>query len=248
MEQKVLAKVGDKEITMSDVTALINSLDPNTRQQFNSEEGTKRIVEELVNQELFYQDAIKSGIEKDEEFQKQFEKVKADLLKQYYVSKLMSKAAVDDTEIFNFYGTNREMFVDKEEVRARHILVSTEDEANKIVDEINGGLAFEEAAKKYSSCPSSQEGGDLGFFSAGQMVPEFEKIAFSLNPGQMSAPVKTQFGYHIILSEEKKPAGIMPYDKAKEIIRQHLSGQRQQDIYYTKVNQLKRIYNVTMNV
>jgi len=248
MEQKVLAKVGDKEITMSDVTFLINSLDPNTRQQFNSEEGTKRVVEELVNQELFYQDAIKSGMDKEEEFQKQIEKVKADILKQYYVSKLMSKTTVDDTEIFNFYGANREMFVDKEEVKAKHILVSSEEEANKIVDEINGGLAFEEAAKKYSTCPSSQEGGDLGFFSAGQMVPEFEKVAFSQKSGEMSAPVKTQFGYHIILTEEKKPAGIMPYDKAKELIRQHLSGQRQQDVYYTKVNQLKRIYNVTMNV
>lgn len=170
------------------------------------------------------------------------------MLKQYYVSKLLAKAEVDDTEIFNFYGANREMFVDKEELRARHILVSTEEEANKIVVEINAGLPFEDAAKKYSSCPSSQEGGNLGFFSEGQMVPEFEKVAFSLKLGEMSAPVKTQFGYHVILAEEKKPAGIMPYDKAKELIRQHLGGQRQQDIYFGKVNQLKKVYDVTINV
>jgi len=248
MEQKILAKVGDREITMSDVEFVINNLDPNTRQQFHSEEGTKRVVEELVNQELFYLDAVKNNVDKEEEFLKQYEKVKADLLKQYYVTKLLAKADIDDTEIFNFYGANREMFVDKEELRARHILVSTEEEANKIVVEISGGLPFEEAAKKYSSCPSSQQGGDLGFFSVGQMVPEFDKVAFSLKSGEMSAPVKTQFGYHVILAEEKKPAGIMPYDKAKELIRQHLGGQRQQDIYFGKVNQLKKIYDVTINV
>jgi Parvulin-like peptidyl-prolyl isomerase len=248
MENKVLAKVGDTEITQTDVQFVINNLDPNTRQQFNSEDGQKRVVEELVNQELFYLDAMKNGIDNDEDFVKQLEKAKADLLKQYYITKLLSKADVDDVEIFNFYGQNREMFVDKEEVRARHILVSTEEEANKVVSEINSGLSFADAAKKYSSCPSSQEGGDLGFFSAGQMVPEFEKAAFSLKTGEMSAPVKTQFGYHIILTEEKKPAGIMPYDKAKEMIRQHLSGQRQQDIYYRKIDQLKKQYKVTINV
>lgn len=248
MEKKILAKVGDREITMNDVEFVINNLDPNTRQQFNSEEGQKRVVGELVNQELFYLDAIKSGIDKDEEFEKQMEKAKADLLKQYYITKLLSKADVDDVEIFNFYGQNREMFVDKEEVSARHILVSTQEEADKVVNEINNGLSFEDAAKKYSSCPSSQEGGNLGFFSAGQMVPEFEQAAFSLKPGEMSGPVKTQFGYHIILTEEKKPAGIMPYDKAKEMIRQHLSGQRQQDIYYKKIDQLKKQYDVAINI
>jgi len=248
MENKVLAKVGDREITISDVDFVINNLDPNTQQQFNSEEGQKRVVTELVNQELFFLDAVKNGIDKDEEFVNQMEKAKADLLKQYYITKLLSKADVDDVEIFNFYGANREMFVDKEEIRARHILVSTEEEANKIEAEIKAGLAFEDAAKKYSSCPSSQEGGDLGFFSAGQMVPEFEKVAFSLKNGEISNPVKTQFGYHIILTEEKKPAGIMPYDKAKEMIRQHLSGQKQQDIYYGKINQLKKLYEVTINI
>lgn len=74
MEQNILAKVGDREITMSDVEFVINNLDPNTRQQFNSEEGTKRVVEELVNQELFYLDAIKNNLDKDEEFQRQYDK------------------------------------------------------------------------------------------------------------------------------------------------------------------------------
>jgi len=84
------------------------------------------------------------------------------------------------------------------EVKASHILVSTQDEAKHVLAELKAGKTFEELARKYSSCPSREQGGDLGFFGKGQMVKEFEDAAFSLKPGTVSPPVKTQFGYHII--------------------------------------------------
>ena len=83
-------------------------------------------------------------------------------------------------------------------VKASHILVGTEKEANNILNQINAGTSFEELAKKHSTCPSGKKGGDLGFFGRGQMVKEFEVSAFGLEPGQVSAPIKTQFGYHLI--------------------------------------------------
>ena len=85
-----------------------------------------------------------------------------------------------------------------ERVRASHILVSTKEEADKIFSELKSGKDFAELAKKYSKCPSSKNGGDLGFFGKGQMVKEFEDAAFSLKIEEVSNPVKTQFGYHII--------------------------------------------------
>ncbi len=84
------------------------------------------------------------------------------------------------------------------QVRASHILVPTEDKANWIYKEIKNGKSFEKLAKEYSDCPSKANGGDLGYFGKGQMVGEFEKVAFSLKEGEISKPVKTQFGYHII--------------------------------------------------
>jgi peptidyl-prolyl cis-trans isomerase C len=90
------------------------------------------------------------------------------------------------------------------QVRASHILVSTLDEANFLVNELKAGKGFEELAKKHSQCPSGQRGGDLGFFGKGMMVPEFEKAAFSLEPGMVSAPIRTQFGYHLIKVTGKK--------------------------------------------
>ncbi len=90
------------------------------------------------------------------------------------------------------------------EIRASHILVSKLDEADHIMMELKRGKDFGELARKFSSCPSGKSGGDLGFFSKGQMVKEFEETAFSLEPGQVSGPVRTQFGFHIIKLLEKK--------------------------------------------
>jgi len=90
------------------------------------------------------------------------------------------------------------------EVCASHILVSSLDEANHILAEMKAGKSFEELAKKFSSCPSGKDGGKLGFFGKGQMVKEFEDAAFALKIGEISKPVKTQFGYHIIKVTAKK--------------------------------------------
>lgn len=90
------------------------------------------------------------------------------------------------------------------QIRASHILVSSIGEANHVLEELKGGKTFEELAKKYSSCPSGANGGDLGFFGKGQMVKEFEDAAFALKPGQVSQPVRTEFGWHLIKLTGKK--------------------------------------------
>ncbi|NYZ77391.1 peptidyl-prolyl cis-trans isomerase [Candidatus Micrarchaeota archaeon] len=89
-------------------------------------------------------------------------------------------------------------------VRASHILVNSMEKANSIIADLGKGGDFAALARRYSSCPSGKQGGDLGFFSKGQMVKEFEDVAFSLEPGKVSGPVKTQFGYHIIKVTERK--------------------------------------------
>lgn len=89
-------------------------------------------------------------------------------------------------------------------VRASHILVDTKQEAESLKSRIDKGESFETLAKEYSKCPSGQKGGDLGFFEKGQMVPEFEKAAFSLPVGKVSEPVQTQFGWHLIKVTDKK--------------------------------------------
>lgn len=103
------------------------------------------------------------------------------------------------------YKNNKEITVSQaKEVRASHLLVPTKEQADKIREEILAGKSFAEAAKEYSSCPSSRNGGDLGYFGPGAMVPEFDKAAFELPVNEVSEPVKTQFGWHLILVTDKK--------------------------------------------
>ncbi len=245
---QVLATVANREITKNHVDFVKKNLDPQTAMQFNSPEGQKRIVHELVNQELLFLDALDNNIEQDSEFAAQFERIKSDFIKQFYMNKLLGSINVEDKDVLEFYGLNRDMFVEGESVKASHILVDTEEKALSILDDINDGLSFEEAAKKYSNCPSKEVGGDLGYFTRGKMVPEFEEASFEMEPGKISRPVKTQFGYHLIKVVDRKAPKILSYDEVKENIRKHLLSEKQQEVYFGKVAELKRKYPVKINV
>ncbi|WP_099187253.1 peptidylprolyl isomerase [Tepidibacter mesophilus] len=248
MEKKdILALVGTKEITVADVDSALTSLGPQRAMQFQSEEGRKKLLEDLINQELFYLNAIENGTDEEEEFKNEMKKIKENFLKQYAIGKLLSNVKVEEKEAKEFYENNKDQFKSPEGVQASHILVEDEAAAKKILDEINNDLSFEEAASKYSKCPSNERGGDLGFFSKGQMVPEFENAAFSMEKGQVSEPVKTQFGYHIIKLTDKKEPQTKSFDEVKDNIYGQLIHKQQQVTYFEKVEELKSTYNVTIN-
>ncbi len=247
-KNQVLATVGKKEITQEDIERVLRTIDPQRAMQFYSEEGQKKLVEELVYQELFYLNALDNGLDKDSTYINEIEKMKENLLKQYAINLLLKDTNVSDEELLTYYNEHKEQFVSPDSVRASHILVEDESTALSILEEINGGLSFEEAAEKHSKCPSNQKGGDLGFFTKGKMVPEFEAAAFTLSVDEISQPVKTQFGYHIIKVLEKKTSETAPFEAIKDQLAQQLVSLKQQDLYYQKVEELKTQYSVTFNV
>ena len=134
------------------------------------------------------------------------------------------------------------------EVHAAHILCKTEKKALEVKELLASGQeSFAQMARKYSQCPSGKSGGDLGWFGKGRMVPEFEKAAFELaNPGDLSEPVKTQFGWHIIKLEEKKPAGVAPFEDVREGLEQKVLMEAQKAAYDKKVEELRQKFGVTM--
>ncbi|QUH24647.1 peptidylprolyl isomerase [Serpentinicella alkaliphila] len=241
---QVVATVGGREITRLDVELLLRSMDPQKAAQFKSPEGINRVIEELVNQELFYLYAKENNIEEEEQYKLELEKIISTFLKQYTISKVVGQATVAGSEIEAFYNENKEKFVNPESVEASHILVEDEDKALEILKEINDGLSFEEAATQYSSCPSSAQGGNLGVFGRGRMVPEFEEAAFNMEKNAVSAPVQTQFGFHLIKVVEKNEKTERPLEEVKNQIRQHLVAEKQQTIYYDTVESLKEKYSV----
>jgi len=247
VENKVLATVNGKEISQDDLDILMQSLSPQVAMQFNGEEGKKRLIDELVSQELLYLDAVKNGFDKEDEFTSELNKVKENLLKQYAVKKILNDITVSDEEVADYYEQNKSYFQKPESVKASHILVDDEETANKILDEIKAGLAFEDAAKNNSKCPSNTNGGDLGYFTRGKMIPEFEKVAFELKEGEISQPVKTQFGYHIIKLVDRKQPSISPLEEVKTELKKQMVGMKQNKAYMQKTDELKKQYEVVIN-
>ncbi len=246
-KNQVLATVGGRKITQADVERVLRSLDSQRALQFSSEEGKKKLVDELICQELFYLDAKANQLDEQEDFLKEVEALKENFLKQYALNLILKDVSISQDEVRAYYEENTERFVNPESVRASHILVADDAAAEAVIAEINEGLSFEEAAKKYSKCPSNAKGGDLGFFTRGKMVPEFEEAAFSMAPGEMTGAVKTQFGSHIIKVLEKKPAETTPFDAVEPQLNQHLLALKQQQVYYDRVEELKNQYQVEIN-
>ena len=247
-ENKVLASVEGKEITQEVVMKFLNDLGPQMAMQFQSPEGMKRVVDELVNQEILYLDAVDKKMDEDADFLKELDRLKEGLLKQYAVNKLLMDSKVTEDEVKTYFNENKEMFKKPESVEASHILVDSEEKANDIIKEINDGLSFEDAASKYSSCQSREQGGNLGEFGRGQMVPEFDKAAFEMEVDLVSEPVKSQFGYHIIKVTAKNEEGEGSFDEVKEQLSQQLLGMKQQEIYLKETNKLKEKYKVINNM
>ena len=242
-EMDFLAKIGDKVITAEDIEAAVNSLDQFQRIKFDNDEGRKRILADLINQELFYLDALDNKMDQDEKFIKEMELVRANMLKQYAINACLASVNVTDDEMLKFYEENKEKYVNPETITAKHILVDNEELANDIEKKINKKeISFEDAAVQYSTCPSNVNGGDLGTFAKGQMVPEFEEAAFALPLEKVSSPVKTQFGYHLILVTDHTDAGQAEYEEVKEDVKNALNFQKQNEAFMKKMDELTDKY------
>lgn len=241
---KIIASVGTEKITQAELDNAIFALKQRGRDMDNPE-GRELILDELISQKLFLVDARKNLYEFNPEFKAQMEKIKEEMLINYAISKAVADVTVTDEDAKKFYDENSEKFVGGPTVNASHILVDDENLLKQIKEEIEKGeITFEDAAKKYSTCPSKEEGGNLGDFGRGQMVPEFEQAAFAMEEGQISDPVKTQFGYHLIKLNSKSASKPIEFDLIKAQIKKNLEQEKQQQVFKSKVNQLKILYPV----
>jgi len=250
MENKVLATVGSIQITSADVDEFIMGLGQRG-QMYNNAEGRAMILDQLIDSKLLLLDAKRNLLEGEAEFRAQLAKLKDNLLVNYAASKAVANVtAATEAEAKAFYDENPDKFAGQQTVNASHILTDTEENAIKILGEINSReITFEAAAEKYSSCPSGQNGGSLGDFGRGQMVAEFDTAVFSMEVGEITkAPVKTQFGYHLIKLNSKNEATTTPFTEVKDGIIGMLTSEKQKKAFESKINQLKIMYPVNKTV
>ena len=243
---KTLALVGGMPITEDDVNEFLMGLGQRG-QSYNNPEGRKMVLNQLIGNKLLMLDAQRNLLEAEPEFKAKLAKIKDNLLASYAAEKAVAGVKVTDKDVAEYYENNKAQFVGEETVNASHILVDSEEKALELLAKINAGeITFENAARENSSCPSSQNGGNLGDFGKGQMVPEFDSAVFAMEVGEVSAPVKTQFGYHLIKLNAKNEAKTMPLSEIAEDIKNALTAEKQRAAYDSRINQLKILYPVDM--
>jgi len=245
MENKVLAIVAGNEITEKDLNTIISRYPQEQRGALQSEGKKKQLIEQLISFELMSKFGKEIELDKTEEYKEAIESISKEVITSMAVNKILADITVTDEEVKKHYEENKESFGQPATVAARHILVETEEEANKAKEEIlSGKLSFGDAAMKYSMCPSNMQGGNLGEFSKGMMVPEFEEAAFTAEIGGISEPVKTQFGYHLIIVDAKNEASVKSFDEVKDSVLDQLLKQNQHKKYDQMIKELEAKYGV----
>ena len=176
------------------------------------------VVEFLIERHLIAQVAAKEGGADSEDYKRRLAAYQAKALRDSYLATKISPSITEE-EVKTAYDKETAKVTQTERVRARHILVATEKEATEIEDKLAAGSKFEDLAKQYSLDGSKDYGGDLGYFTAPEMVAEFSKATFALKQGEVSKPVKTEYGWHIIRLDDRKMGAAQPFDQVKSAIR-----------------------------
>lgn len=251
---QTLVTVNGKAITQEDVDSELmratqgrfNQVPPEKQAQFR-----EQVLQQLIGKELIFEDAKKNGILKSKDYKEEYAKLeqrmKEELAIQVWQKQLLDGIKVSDADLKKYYDQNKEEFNEPQSVHARHILVEKEDTAKSIIagmKSLSGDKLkekFIEEAKAKSTGPSGPKGGDLGYFTEGQMVPEFNDKVFSMKTGTITMePVKTQFGYHVIYLEDKKPAMTRKYDEVKAFIEQRLKMEKFKTAMKDKMDALQK--------
>lgn len=230
---KTFATVNGNDITEREVGAILQVIPGANFAQMTKEQKDK-IIDQAIEKRLLGEKALKAGMEKEPEFKEALKSVKRDLALELWMKKQFENIKLKDSEIKDFYKNNETMFKKPETAKAKHILLANEADAKAVIKELNSAkdkkAKFIELARTKSTGPSGPSGGDLGWFDKKRMVKEFSAAAFALKKGSYTKkPVKTQFGYHVILLEDKKPAGNVSIDEAKPSIEQNLKVKKFQE-------------------
>lgn len=230
---KTYATVDGKDITDKDISMILRAM-PGANYDSLPQELQQQVINQAIEQKLLINKAKKDGIQNSKDYKDALQDAQDELALGVWMKQELDKIKVSDKEAKDFYDKNQQVFAQPEQIKARHILVKTEQEAKDIISSLSKAPQNKllDEFKKLSAAHSidegiAQNGGDLGWFERTQMVPEFSEAAFKLNKNNFTkTPVKTDFGYHIILVEDKKSSGTAPFDQVKERVMQGLKMQK----------------------
>ena len=229
-DNPVVAKVDGVEVRQSDLNAALEDIAQGIPPQMSAEERREYLIAYVTDMMLIAKAAEARKLGDTPEFKKKMDQARVKLLMDAILT-AEAKAATTDEAMKKVYAEAAKQMGEEQEVRARHILVETEDQAKAILADLKKGGDFAAIAKEKSKdTGAAAQGGDLGYFTKDQMVSEFAEVAFKLDKGKLSDPVKSQFGWHIILVEDKRQKPVPEFDKVKDQIESYVQRKAQADL------------------
>ena len=234
----VIARVNGVDITQGDLALAEEDMGADM-QATSPEAKRENLISYLADIIMVTQAADKKNLGDNPDFKRRLAFLRNKLLMGYELQR-EAKTALTDEALHQTYDEALRSMAGQEEVRARHILVDDENEAKSVLEQLKSGADFAALAKEKSKDPGAAEGGDLGYFTKDQMVPEFADVAFKMYPGQLSNPVKTQFGWHVIKVEDRRTKQPPEFDKVKDQIEAYLARKAQTD-FITKLRQSAKV-------
>lgn len=221
-DNPIVARVDGVELHLSDVEAAQQNLPPQA-QKMPLEQIYPALLNRLVDGALITEAGRKEHLDRDPDVQTRLKRYEDRLVQEAYLNRAMRQAETDDSLKRRYQRLLKEK-PPQEEVHARHILVASEEEAKSVIAQLDKGADFTALAKKYSTDPSAEEGGDLGYFGHDDMVKEFADAAFAVPVGQYTkTPVKTEFGWHVIKVEDRRAGKPPSFEEAQDQLRQDLA-------------------------
>jgi peptidyl-prolyl cis-trans isomerase C len=227
-QAKVLAKVNGVEITDDDLKIAMEDLGPGIPRQLEGKARDSYIIDFLIDEQLVVQKAQADKLAETPDFAKKMAYLRDKALMETLLGNVAKNAATD-AAIKATYDEAAKAQKPETEYHAHHILVPTEEEAKKALARVKGGEDFSKVAGEVSKDPGSK-GGDLGWYTKDRMVPEFGEAASKMKPGEISEPVKTQFGWHIIKLDESRPKTFPPMEQVKEQVARYVVQKAQSEL------------------
>ncbi|MCD8018789.1 MAG: peptidylprolyl isomerase [Clostridiales bacterium] len=232
MDKKIIAVSAGKEITEEEFNQFVARIPQEQQQYIATPEGRQQALTQYANYFLFEKLGEEKKYDQSEEFLAIMDGARRELLSQYALTQEVQDIHATEEECRAYYEEHKASFKKEAQATARHILTATEEECQKVLAEIqNGEKTFAEAAKAYSTCPSAAQGGALGTFGRGQMVKEFDEAVFTAEVGKILGPVKTTYGYHLIVVEELKGGEEASFEDVAQQIAQQITNQKQNERY-----------------
>jgi len=247
---KAIATINGEKITVQEFNAELDKIPMNMKMLVATQSGKREFLDRLIVQKLLLKEAKKENVDKDKSFQERLEEIKQQLtIEQLLKKKMSAELNFSDADLEKYYEEHKEEFKRGQEIETRQILVKTEPEAKEIEARIAKGEDFAELAKRYSIDPAAKtSGGDIGYHPKGTLIPEYEAAAFALTKvGQVSKPVKTQLGYHIIKLEGTRTGTYVPFTEVKEFVRQKMTQEKKSEALQKYIDSLKKSARIFVN-